>query len=56
MNYGTTGLLQSTIKSGKFINAWLYEPSTPGPNAMLVIGAGIGLVKSGGLLPFAATF
>jgi dipeptidyl aminopeptidase/acylaminoacyl peptidase len=43
-------------KSGKFLNAWLYEPSTPGPHSVLVMGAGIGLVKSGGLPPFAATF
>jgi pimeloyl-ACP methyl ester carboxylesterase len=40
----------------KKINAWLYEPSTPGPYAVLVMGGGIGLVKSGGLPPFAEAF
>ena len=42
--------------TGKKINAWLYEPSTPGPHTVLVMGGGIGLVKSGGLPPFAEAF
>ncbi len=42
--------------TGKKIHAWLYEPSTPSPHAVLVMGAGIGLVKAGGLEPFAEAF
>ena len=42
--------------TGKKINAWLYEPSTPGPHAVLVMGGGIGTVKAGGLPPFAEAF
>jgi uncharacterized protein len=42
--------------SGKLINVWLYEPSSPSPHAVLIMGAGIGLVKSGGLPPFAEAF
>ncbi|PMD41814.1 putative alpha/beta fold family hydrolase [Hyaloscypha variabilis F] len=42
--------------TGKKINAWLYEPSSLGPHAVLVMGGGIGLVKAGGLPPFAEAF
>jgi dienelactone hydrolase len=53
MSYTTVNIPSVT---GKLINAWLYEPSTPGPHAVLVMGAGIGLVKSGSLPPFAEAF
>jgi hypothetical protein len=42
--------------TGKKINVWLYQPSTPLPHAVLVMGGGIGLVQSGGLPPFAEAF
>lgn len=42
--------------TGKNINGWLYQPATPGPHAVLVMSGGIGLVKSGGLPPFAEAF
>jgi predicted acyl esterase len=42
--------------TGKKINAWLYQPSTPIPHAVLVMGGGIGLAQSGGLPPSAEAF
>jgi uncharacterized protein len=42
--------------TGNNLNAWLYQPSTPGPYPIIIMGGGIGLVKAGGLPPFAHAF
>ena len=38
------------------IEVWVYRPETRGPWPVLVMGPGIGLVKSGGLPPFCRAF
>jgi uncharacterized protein len=43
-------------RSGLHIEVWLYKPETRGPWPVLVMGPGIGLVKSGGLPPFCDAF
>src|SRR5258707_6429231 len=48
--------VQIPTASGDMIEAWVYLPEGGGPHPAVVMAHGIGVIKAGGLAPFAERF